>query len=310
MSTVTTPIGTTPIGTTPIGTTAVGTTAIGTISPNLRLLGAGADTRPSTLSALVTLVRRRFALSARTPREILVPLLTPVLFALVIAPALDSIGPKVPGLDYMSFAAIGTAALLVPLNCMFAGIGVIVDRESGARRDLLAAPIARPLIVVANLAVAIAITALQVVVLLIAAVLRGAELHTSATGTLWFVAAATLLAVGMYGVAETLANRIPTLEEFTGALPALAIVPFFFAGSLFPITALPAFLTDFARVLPLTHALALMRYGLLANTTGLHDIWGMSNATGMAFLSLAVVAVFAAVLIVVAVRVFRRAAVQ
>src|SRR5215475_1656464 len=87
--------------------------------------------------ALRTLVRRRFALSVRTPRELVVPLMTPVLFALVIAPALDSIGPKIPGLDYMSFAAIGTAVLLIPLNCMFAGIGVIVDRDTGARRDLL-----------------------------------------------------------------------------------------------------------------------------------------------------------------------------
>jgi ABC-type multidrug transport system permease subunit len=264
----------------------------------------------SSASAFTTLTRRRFALSARTPREILVPLLTPVLFALVIAPALASIGPKIPGLDYMSFAAVGTVALLIPLNCMFAGIGVILDRESGARRDLLAAPIARPLIVVANLAVALSITALQVSVLIFAAVLRGAELHASASGVAWFVAAAVLLAVGMYGVSETLANRIPTLEEFTGALPALAIVPFFFAGSLFPITALPAFLTAFARILPLTHALALMRYGLLANASGLHDIWGMTNNAVMAALSLAVVAAFAALLTLVATRTFTRTAVH
>jgi len=37
--------------------------------------------RPSSFTAFVTLARRRFALSAHTPREILVPLLTPVLFA-------------------------------------------------------------------------------------------------------------------------------------------------------------------------------------------------------------------------------------
>ena len=67
----------------------------------------------------------------------------------------------------------------------------------------------------------------------------------------------------MYGVAETVANRIPSVEEYIGAVPALAIVPFFFAGSLFPITAMPRVLTAFARVLPLTHALAVMRYGLL-----------------------------------------------
>jgi ABC-type multidrug transport system permease subunit len=268
--------------------------------------------RPATNSgrAFSTLARRRLALSARTPREILVPLLTPVLFALVIAPALASIGPKVHGLDYMSFAAVGTVALLVPINCMFSGIGVIIDRESGARRDLLAAPISRPLIVLANLAVALLVTALQIGVLIAAAVARGADLHGSLNGIGWFVAAATLLGIGMYGVAETLANRVPTVEEYTGALPAIAIVPFFFAGSLFPISALPAFLTGFARVLPLTHALALMRYGLLDNSSGLHDIWGMGNASAMAALSLAVVAAFAGVLTLVSVRVFTRAAVR
>jgi ABC-type multidrug transport system permease subunit len=258
-------------------------------------------------SAFSTLTRRRLALSARTPRELLVPLMTPVLFALVIAPALASIGPTIPGLDYMSFAAVGTVGLLIPLNCMFAGIGVIIDRESGARRDLLAAPVQRPLIVLANLAVALLTTALQVVVLIVAAVLRGADLSTSVTGVAWFLAAAVLLGVAMYGVAETVSNRMPSVEEYTGVLPAIAIVPFFFAGSLFPITALPWALAGFARVLPLTHALALMRYGLLNhNARGLYDIWGMSNPTVMAVLSVAVVAAYAALFSVVALRTFRK----
>ena len=257
-------------------------------------------------SAFTTLTRRRLALSARTPRELLVPLLTPILFALVIAPALASIGPTIPGVDYMSFAAVGTVGLLIPLNCMFSGIGVILDRESGARRDLLAAPMRRPLIVLANLAVALMITALQVVVLVVAAALRGADLTASATGLAWFVGAAVLLGIAMYGVAETLSNRIPTVEEYVGVLPAIAIVPFFFAGSLFPITALPWAMTAFARLLPLTHALALMRYGLLDhNASGLHDIWGMSNATTMAALSIAVVAGYAVVFTAVALRTFR-----
>jgi ABC-2 type transport system permease protein len=262
-------------------------------------------------SALAALVRRRAALSVRTPRELFVPLLTPVLFALVIAPALDSIGPKIPGVDYLSFAAIGTAVLLIPLNCMFAGVGVIVDRETGARRDLLAAPVPRSLIVLANLVVAFAITTLQVGVLIVAAVLRGAELDVSASGIAWFVATAALLTLAMYGLAETVANRMPSVEEYIAAVPGLAIVPFFFAGALFPITAMPRALAGFARVLPATHALALMRYGLLGgNASGLHDIWGMHNASAMAALSLGVVTVFAAALTVAAIRTFRRTAVS
>ena len=108
---------------------------------------------------------------------------------------------------------------------------------------------------------------------------------------------------------ETLAARIPRQEEYIAATPAIAIVPWFFAGALFPIGALPGALTAFAKVLPLTHALALMRYGLIDHTgRGLHDIWGMGNTTVEAALSLSVVALFAGLLSVVAVRVFKRAA--
>jgi hypothetical protein len=41
--------------------------------------------RARSLAALVTLASRRFRLTARTPRELVVPLLTPIMFALVIA---------------------------------------------------------------------------------------------------------------------------------------------------------------------------------------------------------------------------------
>jgi ABC-2 type transport system permease protein len=237
--------------------------------------------------------------------------MTPILFSVVIAPALAKVTGAVRGLDYMSFVAIGTVGLLVPISCMFAGIGVIVDRESGARRDLLAAPVPRSLIVFGNLAVALFVSALQVAAVIGAAVLRGAQFHASATGAAWFAAAAVALAVTMYGGAEALANRIPKQEEYVGLVPAVAIVPWFFAGSLFPIVALPGWLAGFAKVLPLTHALALMRYGMLdTKGAGLHDIWGMSNPTAMAFLSLAVVAGYAVLLLSLSVRVFSHAAVK
>jgi ABC-type polysaccharide/polyol phosphate export permease len=110
-------------------------------------------------------------------------------------------------------------------------------------------------------------------------------------------------------VAEVLAARVPKQEEYIAATPAVAVLPWFFAGALFPIAALPGALTAFAKILPLTHALALMRYGLLGDGgAGLHDIWGMSDTTAMAGLSLAVVAVFAIAFTVLAVRVFSRSA--
>jgi ABC-2 type transport system permease protein len=264
-------------------------------------------------TALATLARRRFSLSARTPREIIVPLVNPVLFALVIAPALNKvIGSFRPGLDYVSYVAIGTIGLLVPINTMFAGLGVIVDRLEGAQRELVSAPVPRSFVVFGNLSVALATTAFQVIALIGFAVLRGANFVASVSGILWFVAAALLFAIGSYGVAETLANRMPKQEEYIGVVPAVAILPWFFAGSLFPLSTLPRGLAMFARVLPLTHALALMRYGLGVDSlgVGLKDIWGMSDVHVMAALSLLAIAAFAAVFTTLSVRVFARAAVR
>jgi len=260
------------------------------------------------LSPLATLSRRRFQLTVRTPRELLVPLLTPIMFALVIAPALKT--ALHTQASYESYVAIGTIGLLIPLNTMFAGLGVIVDRESGAQRELLAAPVPRSLLVLGNLLVALAITGLQVAVLIAVALVRGIHFHASSTGVLWFLAAAALFTIGMYGAAETLASRVPKQEEYIARVPVIAILPWFLAGALFPITAMPNGLAWVAKFLPLTHALALMRYGLLGDSRGLHNIWHMSSPSGMAALSIGVVALFALVLGVVSVRIFTREALK
>ena len=275
-------------------------------------IAAPATGRPraarSVLSPVATLARRRSQLTIRTPRELFVPLLTPILFALVIAPALKQ--ALHTSAAYESFIAVGTIGLLVPLNTMFAGLSVIVDRAAGAQRELLAAPVPRPTLVFGNLAVAFAVTAFQIAALIVAAVARGIHFDATAGGIAWFLVASAMFTIGMYGAAETLASRVPEAEEYIARVPAIAIVPWFLGGSLFPIAALPIGLAWLARFLPITHALALMRYGLLGEAGGLHDIWGMANAQTMAWLSLLVVTAFAALLTAVSVRVFSRSALR
>lgn len=267
--------------------------------------------RPGVTAAWATLARRRLSLSARTPREILAPMATPLLFALVLAPALAKMIPGRPGgVDYRTFVIIGTVGLLIPLACTFAGIGVIVDRTSGARRELLAAPIPRGLVVAGNLAVAAGMSILQVAVLMLAGWARGSSFDQTASGVAWFAGAVIAFTVFMYSLSEILANRIPSQEEYVGLTPVVAIVPWFLAGSLFRIIDLPIGLAGFARALPLTHALALLRYGLLdRHAVGLHDIWGMSNPTIEAALSMMILGGWAVLLTVLSVRIFNRSAV-
>jgi ABC-2 type transport system permease protein len=268
--------------------------------------------RTRTASSLATLARRRASLTASNPRQILVPLLGPAILALVVAPALKvATGGLHSSIDYLAFVGVGTVGLVVPLSSIFAGLSVIVDRHSGAQRELLAAPVPRSFLVLGNMAVALVLAALQVVVLIGLSALRGAAFHVTASGIAWFVGAALLFTVFMYGLAETLASKVSKQEEYIGATPAVAILPFFLAGALYPITAMPGALAAIAKALPLTHALALMRYALVDHSgKGLHDIWGMSNVTVEAWLSLAAVAAFAAALTFIAIRVFSRSAVH
>ena len=73
---------------------------------------------------------------------------------------------------------------------------------------------------------------------------------------------------------------------------------------------MPTALTWVAKFLPLTHALAVMRYGLLGDAAGLHNIWGSVDPAGAAALSLTVTAFFAVALTIASVRIFTRSAVR
>src|ERR1700741_2807611 len=104
--------------------------------------------------------------------------------------------------------------------------------------------------------------------------LRGGKFHVTGAGVAWFLAAAVLFTVFMYALAETVAAKVTKEEDFVGATPVIAILPFFFAGALFPISPMPGVLTAIAKAMPLTHALALLRYGVVdPSGKGLHEIW-------------------------------------
>jgi ABC-2 type transport system permease protein len=268
--------------------------------------------RGPRFGAVLTLARRRAALTASNPRQILVPLLGPALLALILAPALKkATGGLHSHVDYTSFVGVGAVGLVIPLSSVFAGLSVVVDRNTGAHRELLAAPIPRAYMVLGNMLVAIALAALQAIVVVGLSALRGGVFHITSAGVDWFLGASLLFTVFMYGLAETVASRVSKEEDYVGAVPVLAILPFFFAGALFPISAMPGALTDIAKIMPLTHALALMRYGFIdPSGTGLHDIWGMHSVTTEAWLSLAVVALYAVALTAIAIRAFGRSAVK
>jgi ABC-type multidrug transport system permease subunit len=126
-----------------------------------------APRRARPASVLLTLAKRRASLTSKTPRQIAVPLLDPAVLALVVAPALKiATGGLHSHIDYTSFVGVGAVGLVIPLSSVFAGLSVLVDRHSGAQRELLAAPVPRSYLVLGNMIVAIGLASLQVAVLI------------------------------------------------------------------------------------------------------------------------------------------------
>jgi hypothetical protein len=89
-------------------------TAIPTAPAEAALTSPRPAARPHRLATWATLAGRRVMLSAHTPREVLAPLVTPLLFALVIAPALAKMIPHAGpgGADYSTFVLAGWAVLI------------------------------------------------------------------------------------------------------------------------------------------------------------------------------------------------------
>src|SRR5438270_5383061 len=161
-----------------------------------------APRRARPMSVLLTLAKRRASLTSKTPRQIAVPLLGPALLALVVAPALKvATGGLHSHIDYTSFVGVGAVGLVIPLSCVFAGLSVLVDRHAGAQRELLAAPIPRAYLVFGNMIVALALAALQAIVVVGLSALRGGVFHISAAGVGWFLAGCLLFTVFVHGLA-------------------------------------------------------------------------------------------------------------
>ena len=278
------------------------------ITVPIRRTSAPALNRPSNLHGFAVLVARRIRVTTKTASGVIGQLVTPILWVLVVAPALaSSRGAFNPRVDYFTFLAVGQVAFLIPFTAMFNGINVIVDRQFGVLPEILVAPIRRSLIPIANAVAVLLITLVQVALIVVLGRLRGAHFHTSIGRLPWFLLASILLCLIVYGIAETLALVINRQEAYGPLIPAIGVTPFFLAGALYPLSVLPAGLQQAAYVLPWTHAIALMRYGLMEhNPSGLLDVWGVGSELTGALLSLLVLAAMATASLALASRVFVR----
>ncbi|HEY3903892.1 MAG TPA: ABC transporter permease [Streptosporangiaceae bacterium] len=267
----------------------------------------------TALAGFTALYRRRLSVSLSQPAALAGQVLTPVLWVLVVGPALTrAFGGFAHQVNYASYVSLGQIVFILPFSAMFAGLTTMFDRDWGIMRELLVAPIRRAVIPLASTAVVLTVAAGQFAIIIGLALARGAHFATTPGRLLIALAAAALLSAGVYGLAEFLVYSIKKPQAFGTLIPAIGATPYVLCGAIYPIAVLPVGVKWLTWVLPWTHTVSLLRYGLMGDAaSGLHQIWppGLSPAIA-ALLSLAVVAAFAAITQTAAHRAFLKSTVK
>lgn len=257
------------------------------------------------------LYRRRVAIAVKKPAAFISQVLTPVLWVLVVGPALaHALGGFAHNVDYFSYVSIGQIVFVIPFSAMFAGLTVIFDKDWGILRELLVAPIRRSTISLASTAAVLTIAAGQFVLIVGLALARGAHFQTTPLRLLFAIVAAALLSAGVYGIAEFLAYTITQPQAFGTLIPAIGATPYALCGALFPVAVLPVVIKQIAWALPWTQCVDLLRFGLMGNAasaSGLRQIWPIQNIWTDALLGLSTLAIFAILMQIAAHRSFKNA---
>ncbi|GLI45469.1 ABC transporter permease [Methanoculleus bourgensis] len=225
--------------------------------------------------------------------------------------------PVPPGavpVDYLTFMAAGVIAMTTLFTSLFGGISLLFDKNWGLMREMLASPMPRTHIMMGVSLSGMTKSFIQVAIIMAFGLLLGvqffpgfspARIAVSILGIFAFVGAFSL---GFLLFSSNISMRLESPEGLQGIITLLTLPLFFVSNALYPIQAFPPLLQTLSIYNPLTHLVNGVRYFALGSEFFAVGAEYSYTPTDI-LLSFAYLAVFAAVMYVLARRTFRRAVV-
>jgi len=225
--------------------------------------------------------------------------------------------PVPPGavpVDYLTFMAAGVIAMTTLFTSLFGGISLLFDKNWGLMREMLASPMPRTHIMMGVSLSGMTKSFIQVAIIMAFGLLLGvqffpgfspARIAVSILGIFAFVGAFSL---GFLLFSSNISMRLESPEGLQGIITLLTLPLFFVSNALYPIQAFPPLLQALSIYNPLTHLVNGVRYFALGSEFFAVGAEYSYTPTDI-LLSFAYLAVFAAVMYVLARRTFRRAVV-
>ena len=182
----------------------------------------------------------------------------PLLFLVIFGAGFSRVmGTLAPGIDFVRFMYPGIIAMTVLTTSLFAGIGVVWDREFGFLKEILVAPLGRTGIVLGKASGATVLALLQAGIMLLIAPLVGVELEI--TMILALIPVVVVLSLGLSGLGILVASFMRSQQGFQLAIQLLIFPLIFLAGVFFPVNSVPVWLEVLAKLNPLTYGVDAIR---------------------------------------------------
>jgi ABC-2 type transport system permease protein len=262
----------------------------------------------------VSIVWRRELIRFRSDRlRAVTSLVQPVLFLFVLGTGLSSLASHglPPGVDFRTFIYPGVLSMSVLFTAIFSAASIVWDREFGFLREMLVAPVSRSALVIGKCLGGATVSTFQGIVIL--ALAGAAHVPYDPVLFLTVIGELLLLSFTLTAFGVMMAARIKQIQAFMALTQMLVMPLFFLSGALYPLHALPTWLTVLTRFDPLTYIVYPMRHAVFSHlnvspqaTAALSPAVTWAGWPVPVWLSLGMVAVMGVVLLGIAIVEFQK----
>jgi ABC-2 type transport system permease protein len=229
---------------------------------------------------------------------VLIRLIQPAIWIIVVGNIFAGTQPLIQSVgfdgEYIEFMAPGVLILTAIFTSIFGGVNTLWDRRYGFMNKALSSPISRSSIALGKMFAISLIAALQSSLVLGIALAIGVS-FPHPIYIIPLMGIVILFSLGFSGISVMVSATAKSQETFWGIINFLGMPLFMLSPALFPLELLPDWLATLAQLNPVTYTVLLVRGMMTGVTEGVPTV-----------LSLAVLGIFAAIMIGLASYVFTR----
>lgn len=233
------------------------------------------------MSAIYAMWLREVKRYLRSRVQIVASLAQPMMYLLILGFGLGPVFQQAGQGSYIQFVAPGVVGMSILFSSVFAGIGLLFDRQFGFLKETLVAPVPRTYLMIGR-TLGTATTSLMqgtlVLTVCIIAGFRPAKLAQVPIAFLFMM----LIAIVFAAMGTAIGSVLKDMQGFQIIMNFLVMPIFFLSGALFPLTNLP-------RVLQILTSLDPLSYGIDGLRTQLIDVSHFGASMDAAVLAFAAV---------------------